>query len=61
MILSNGKYIINYIPSRLPCGIKINKFWREGMPLQCCRIVCSSKVDADIEICYRDNKKKVKL
>lgn len=44
---------MSYIPRWLPCGVEVNKNWRRGMPLECCRTVCPDKPNAAIDRCYK--------
>lgn len=43
----------NYIPTKLPCGKKVNLEWSPSKKMECCKTVCHNKTNTDIELCYR--------
>lgn len=47
---------VDYVPEELPCGLKINRYWRPGKPLECCRVSCPypeiRASNDNIETCY---------
>jgi hypothetical protein len=47
---------MDYIPHWLPCGIEVNRFWRPGKHLECCRTICPEKSELAIDICYEGHK-----
>lgn len=58
MLLANGKWHDDGIPTSLPCGTSINQNWRRGKPVECCRTVCPDKTDKTIDECHKENKRK---
>lgn len=43
---------MSYIPRWLPCGVEVNKNYRPGAVVECCRTICPDKPNNAVDICY---------